>query len=73
MVDLSLLENHEEVKEEKGLEVLTPIKLLTRLPVLLAQINAGNNSNKLKNEIRQVLYLLYQHDKITNKKLIKVY
>ena len=40
-------------------------KLSTRLPVLLAQIQAGDNSCKLKNEIRQILYLLYQHNKIT--------
>ena len=44
--------------------MLTPNKLFTRLLVLLAQIKAGNNSNKLKNEIWQILYLLYQHNKI---------
>ena len=37
--------------------VLTPNNLLTRFPILLAQIKAGNNSYKLKNEIRQILYL----------------
>ena len=40
-----------------GLKVLTPNKLLTRLPIILAQIKAGNNLNKLKNEIRQMLNL----------------
>ena len=54
-------------KERKGLKILTPNKLLTRLPILLAKINAGNNSNELKNEIRQILYLLCQHNKITKK------
>ena len=44
-----------------GLIILTPNKLITRLPVLLAQIKTGINSNKFKNEIRQILYLLYQH------------
>ena len=34
--------------------------MLNRLPILLAQIEAGNNSNKLKNEVRQILYLLYR-------------
>ena len=58
--------NEEEVKEGKGLKVLTPNKLWTRLPILLAQIKAGNNSDKLKNEIRQIQNLLYQH-KITQK------
>ena len=61
------LEGDEEVKEGKGLKILTPNKLLTRLPILLAQIKPGNNSYKLKNEIRKTLYPLYQHNKITKK------
>ena len=79
-VDLSeipLTEGYkEEVKEEKGLKMLTPNKLLTRLPILLAQINSRINSKKFKNETRQILYLLYQHNKITKKvckNLIKHY
>ena len=63
----SLEDDEEEIKEEKKLKILTPKQLLTRLPTLLAQVNAGNNSYKLKNEIRQILYLLYQHYKITEK------
>ena len=43
----------------------TPIKLLTRRLISLAQIKVRNNSNRLKNEIRQILYLLYQNNKIT--------
>ena len=50
---------NKEGKEGKGLKILTPNKLLTRLPVLLVQIKAGNKSCKLKHEIRQILYLLY--------------
>ena len=66
--DMPLLDDdEEEVKEGKGLKILTPTKLLTRFPALLAQIKAANNSNKFKNEIRQILYLLYQHNKITKK------
>ena len=42
------LEGEEEVKEGKGLKVLTPNKLWTRFSILLAQIKAGNNSYKLK-------------------------
>ena len=57
--------DEEEVKEGKRLKILTPNKLLTRLPILLAQTKAGNNSYNLKNEIRQILHLLYQHNKIT--------
>ena len=56
-----------EVKEGKELKILTPKKLLIRLPILLAEIKAGNNSNKLKNEARQILSLLYQHNKIIKK------
>ena len=65
--DLPLESDQEEVKEEKVLKILTPNTLSTRLPILLAQIKAGNNSNKLKNEIRQILYLLCQHNRITKK------
>ena len=43
-----------------GLKILTKKQLLNRLPILLAQMQAGNNSIKLKNEIRQILYLLYR-------------
>ena len=60
--------DEEEVNEKKkGLKILTLNKLLTRLPIFLAQINAGNNSDKLKNETKKILHLLYQHDKITKK------
>ena len=64
--DMPPQERDEELKEGKGLKVLTPKKILTRLPILLAQVKAGNNSSyKLENEIRQILYPLYQHNKIT--------
>ena len=59
--------DEEEVKERKGLKVLTQNKLLTRFPVLLVQIKVINNSYKLKNEIRQTLHLLCQQNKITKK------
>ena len=59
--------DEEEVKEKKELKTLTPEKLLTKLLILLTQIKTGSNSYKLKNEIRQILYLLYQHNKITKK------
>ena len=47
------------------LKILTNKQMLNRLPILLAQIQAGNNSNKLKNEIRQILYLLYRSKVLT--------
>ena len=56
--------DEEEVKERKRSKILTPNKLLTRLSTLLAQIKAGNNSYKLKDEFEQILYFLYQHNKI---------
>ena len=61
----SLKSDEEEVKEGKGLKILTPNKLSTTLPILLAQTKAGNNGCKLKNDIRQTFYLLQQHNKIT--------
>ena len=46
--------------EGKGLKILTPEQMLSRLRISLAQLKAGNNSQKLKNEIRQLLYSLYR-------------
>ena len=40
------------------MKILTPSKLLTRLPILSTQIKAGSNSNKLKNKIRQIVFTL---------------
>ena len=48
-----------------GLKILMPQQMLARLPILLAQIKAGNNSRELKNEIRQLLYSLYRSKKIS--------
>ena len=47
-------------QEGQGLKMLTPEQMLSRLLITLAQLKAGNNSEKLKNEIRQLLYLLYK-------------
>ena len=48
-----------------GLKILTPQQMLARLPILLAQIKAGNNSRELKNKIRQLLYSVYKSKKIS--------
>ena len=48
-----------------GLKILTNKQMLNRLPILLSQIQAGNNSSKLKNEIRQILYSLYRSKVLT--------
>ena len=47
-------------QQGKGLKILTPNQMLSRLPISLAQLKEGNNSEKLKNEIRQILYSLYR-------------
>ena len=48
-----------------GLKILTNKLMLNRLPILLAKIQAGNNSKSLKNEVRQILYLLYRSRVLT--------
>ena len=48
-----------------GLKILTPNQMLSRLPISLAELKAGNNSQKLKSEIRQLLYSLYRSKKLT--------
>ena len=50
-----------------GLKILTPKQMLQRLPTALAQVEAGNNSENLLNEIRQIVYSLYQSKQITKK------
>ena len=50
-----------------GLKILTPRKMLQRLPIALAQVKTGNNSEILLNEIRQIVYSLYQSKQITKK------
>ena len=52
-------------QQGQGIKILPPNQMLNRLPILLAQLNAGNNSEKLKNEIRQLLYPLYRSKKLT--------
>ena len=52
-------------KGGKELNIMTPSQLITRLPILLAQKQAGNNSQKLNNEIRQIIYSLYSSKNIS--------
>ena len=51
-----------------GLKILAPKQMLQRLPIALAQVKAGNNSESLLNKIRQIVYSLY-HSKQTTKKV----
>ena len=59
-----LLEVKRKVTEGKGLNILTNKQMLQRLPIALAQIKAGNNSERLLNEIRQIIYSLINQKKI---------
>ena len=68
--DMSELESEESAAERRnqhgqGLKILTPDQMLSRLPITLAQLKAGNNSQKLINEIRQLLYFLYRSKTMT--------
>ena len=68
--DIPELESEESAAQRrnqkgKGLKILTPNQMLSRLPISLAQLKAGNNSEKLKNEIRQLLYSLYRSKELT--------
>ena len=56
-----------ESQEGKGLKILTPNQILKRLPIALAQVKAGNNSESLLNEIRHIVYSLYRSKEITKK------
>ena len=59
------LEFNKQNQEEQGLKILTPDQMISRLPVSLAQLKTGNNSQKLKNQIRQLLHSLYRSKKLT--------
>ena len=60
-----ILEFNDRTQRGMGLKILTPNQMLSRVPITLAQLKVGNNSEKLKNEIRQLLYSLYRSEKIT--------
>ena len=55
--------------EGKGLKILTPDQMLSRLPITLAQLKAGNDSENLKNDSRQLLYSFYRSKKINENNL----
>ena len=60
IVDLYNIKSSSDTsKKGEGLKVLTNKQMLNRLPILLTQIQAGNNSKSLKNELRQILYTHY--------------
>ena len=67
--DYSLMMSEANVKANKGteLKILTPKQMLQRLAIALAQAKAGNNSKSVLNEIRKIVYSLYQSKQITKK------
>ena len=58
---------YDSKQEGTGLKILTPKQMLQRLPISLAQTKAGNNSQSLLNEMRQIVYSLYQSNEIIKK------
>ena len=62
MSDLESEESAEQKRNQRGvgLKILIPDQMINRLPITLAQLKAGSNSEKLKNEISQLLYFLYR-------------
>ena len=79
LVDLVLNKKGKEsvvsIAKGEGLKILTNKQMLNRLPILLAQIEAGNNSKSLKNELRQIIHSLYRSKVLTKtvyNNLIKV-
>ena len=60
-----ILRFNKQKQEEQGIKILMPSQMLSRLPITLAQLKTGNNSEKLKNEIRQLLYSLYRSKNVT--------
>ena len=66
VLDAAYKSRHDETKAT-GLKILTRKQMLQRLPIALAQVKAGNNSESLLNEIRQIVYSLYQSKQSTKK------
>ena len=60
-----IIEFNKQNQEGQGLKILTPNQMFSRLPISLAQLKAENNSEKLKNEIRQQLFSLYRSKQLT--------
>ena len=66
IVEKILIFNREnQIKPRFDLKILAPNQMLSKLPITLAQLKAGNHSEKHKNEIRQLFYSLYRSKKLT--------
>ena len=60
-----ILKFNKKYQERQGIKILTPQQMPSRLLIFLAQLKAGNNSEKRKNEITQVLHFLYRSKKLS--------
>ena len=65
-----ILEFNNQNQDGKGLNILTPDQILSRLPITLAQLKAENNPERLKNELRQLLHSLYRSKKLTKQSIL---
>ena len=65
IVEMILDFNKQNQQKGQGLKILTPNQMLSRLPITLVQLKAGNDYEKLKNEIRQLLYTLFRSKRLT--------
>ena len=70
--DYSLMMSKAKTKTTRGtgLKILTPKQMIQRLPIALAQVKAGNNSESLLNRIRQIVYSLYQSNCVRYSRLL---
>ena len=68
-IDEEILNFNNKIQKQQGsgLKILPPNQMLSRLSIILAQLKAGNNSEELKNEIRQIFYCLYKSKKFTKR------
>ena len=64
---LKVTGHSDKVSDHSNIEIPTPKQMLQRLPIVLAQVRAGNTSENLLNEIRQIIYSLYRAKEITKK------
>ena len=72
----SILEINDKIQSGQGIKYLIPNQMLSKLPTSLEQLKAGNNSGKLNNEIKKLLYSLYRSKNFTKqlyKKLVDIY
>ena len=65
MISYRMSSFNRQSEQGQGIKILTPNQMLNRLAIALAQLPAGNNSNKLKNQIRQLLHSLYRSKNMT--------